>query len=140
MFLSNLNMKTYTKAQFISYVCGWLGAEETKIDQLTLNSMNASLLNASTMLKDNQDGIDAVIERNKLQYYRFDGKYVVPHKTENEAFEDANGYHDEYSATVEKLIDGNWCQAADPVYQPQFFYGGKNGGWITNNGIVEYDS
>lgn len=133
-------MKTFTKAQFISYICGFLGAEEVEIDQLTLNSMNASLLNASTMLKDYQDGIDAVIERNKRSSYRFDGRYVKDLKSDAEAFEEANGYHDEGCATVEKWIRGFWYPAADPIYQPQFFSDGKNGGWVTNKGLVEYDS
>jgi len=39
-------MKTYTKAQFISYVLGFLGAEQHDSDQLTTDAMKAALNNA----------------------------------------------------------------------------------------------
>lgn len=136
-------MKTYTKDQFISYVCGWLEAEGVKNNQLTLNNMNAALLNASTMLKDSQDGISEYVARKEQSgwpFYRFEGKYIKQMPSDRPAFEEeALGYFDERDATVEKMINGKWCPSADPIYQPQYFRGQLNGGWITNNGLVDYD-
>lgn len=72
--------------------------------------------------------------------YRFDGKYVRGFDSDDAAFEYAIGFHDDRSAIVEKWIDGRWIPCADPLYNPEYFYGDKNGGWMTNNGLVPFDS
>lgn len=53
------------KKQFADYVCGWLFVLEgdENLENLDLNNMKAALLNAAAMLEDNQDGIEAYVER-----------------------------------------------------------------------------
>jgi hypothetical protein len=52
-----------TPKQFTDYVLGWLSADAFNRGELTMNEMSACLQNALTMLKDEQDGIMAEIER-----------------------------------------------------------------------------
>jgi hypothetical protein len=56
-------MKTYTKQQFISYICGWLGADDANNDQLSLNNMKAALNNALVCISCPSDGIENHVER-----------------------------------------------------------------------------
>lgn len=77
-----------------------------------------------------------------MNSYRFEGQYVKELAGDNEAFEEAIGYYDERSATIEKWIGPKtgWAFAADPLYQPQYFYGKLNGGWVCQDGtLLSYD-
>jgi hypothetical protein len=56
---------------------------------------------------------------------------------DTEAFEHANGYSDEGTVPVERLINGIWCQCSSPLYNPQFYYGSKDGGWMSNGKLVQ---
>lgn len=59
-------MKDYTKAQFISYVLGWLGADESNRDQLSLNNMKAALNNALFSFDCGDDGFEAYCGRQQI--------------------------------------------------------------------------
>lgn len=78
-------------------------------------------------------------ELHMLGSYRFDGKFYNEFPTDEKAFEEANTYHDDRAATIEKWFGPikGWCPHSDPVYHPQFYSGEKNGGWIYNNQLIE---
>ena len=137
-------METYSKNQFISFVLGFLGAEEHRNDQLTPNSMKAALNNALVTFDSGDDGFKAYVERqfafDNSNLYRFDSKYEQRFQYDDDAFEEAASYHDDRSASVEKWIDGRWCFAVTYFTHPQYFYNGKDGGgWMTNNGVVKFN-
>lgn len=71
--------------------------------------------------------------------YRFEGQFLKTLASDKEAFDHALGWHDERDASIEKMIGAEWCPQASPIYHPEYFYGGKDGGWITENGLVEYN-
>lgn len=131
----------YTVPQFLSYVQGWLDSEAANNDQLTMGNMMAALSNAILTIDDPCDGIQNFVERQGLQNYRFEGKYVREFNNDQEAFEYSLGFYDDRCASVEKWMDGEWAEAANPIYQPQYFKGRSEGGWIKSNGkLIEYDS
>lgn len=74
-----------------------------------------------------------------MNFYRFEGKFVKQFACDKDAFEHAVGWYDERDASVEKWIDGRWMPSANPIYHPQFFSGSKNGGWIVDNKLVEFE-
>ena len=74
-----------------------------------------------------------------MHSYRFEGKFVREFSCDKEAFNHACGWYDERDASIEKWIDNGWRPAADPIYQPRFFYGNDDGGWIVENKLVEFD-
>lgn len=57
-----------TAEDFKNYVAGWLFVVEGFPDNLDLDNMSAALHNARHMLKDEQDGIEAYVKRQK--YYK----------------------------------------------------------------------
>lgn len=60
-------MKTYTKAQFISYVLGWLECREHDSDQLSPNNMKSALHNALVSFDCSSDSFEDYCERQ--EYY-----------------------------------------------------------------------
>ena len=77
-----------------------------------------------------------------MNSYRFEKQFIKELNGDKEAFEEAITYYDERDATVEKWYGPviGWAFAASPIYQPEHFYGNKNGGWVTLSGIlIEYD-
>ena len=59
------NSVTFSKDEIADYLLGWLDAGMG--DNQDINSIYAALKNATSMLGDDQDGIEAVRERKK--YY-----------------------------------------------------------------------
>jgi hypothetical protein len=60
--------KQYYVEDFLEYVQGWLGADSVRNNRITIEEMNAALLNATVMLKDSQDGIAHYVERVSPNY------------------------------------------------------------------------
>lgn len=71
-----------------------------------------------------------------MNAYRFEGHFVKELESDCAAFEEACGWYDDRDAFLEKWIDGRWCAHSDPLYHPQHYYGGKNGGWMMPDGTV----
>jgi hypothetical protein len=71
-----------------------------------------------------------------MNSYRFDYKFVREFVSDQEALEEANTWHDDRPAIVEKWIDECWCPHSDPIYQPQLYFGGNDGGWMHPDGTV----
>ena len=69
-----------------------------------------------------------------MNFYRFDYQFEKHFATDAEALTHSNTWHDDRAAVVEKWIDGRWCPHSDPIYQPQYYYGGKDGGWMDPRG------
>jgi hypothetical protein len=60
--------KQYEVEDFLEYVKGWLGAESVRNNRITIDEMNAALLNATAMLKDSTDGIEHYVIRVSPDY------------------------------------------------------------------------
>lgn len=60
--------RQYEVEDFLEYVKGWLGAESVRINRITIDEMNAALLNSTAMLEDTQDGIQHYVERVSPHY------------------------------------------------------------------------
>lgn len=71
-----------------------------------------------------------------MNLYRFERQFVKDYASDREALEEAGTWHDDRAAVIEKSINGRWCEHTNPLYHPQHYYGGKDGGWIYPNGMV----
>lgn len=138
--LKSINNMKYTVDQFLDYVKGWLSTDAVDGNLLDMNAMNACLRNAASCIADPSDGIAAQIEREKLRHYRFEQKHVRTFCSDHDAFEYACGWHDERDASIEKWMHGQWCPAANPIYQPEYFKGKSDGGWICGKKLIPFNS
>ena len=67
-----------------------------------------------------------------MNKYRCEGHFIKELATDRQALEEANCWHDDRAADIEKLIDGSWCPHTTPISHPHV----KKEGWILPNGEI----